>query len=123
MRRLCVGVIFVGLMMSQTALAQTDNHAVLQAVAAIELTEEQKGPFGEVMQVFFADVRNGVRRELQKVNGRDKSRAIKKRIAEQFEELDTPVAEILRHDQWLAYLRYKKAIADHMRENGVVARR
>ena len=117
-------LLMIGLTTVTPALAvEEPNDAVLRAVAAIQLTEEQQGPFGEVMQEFFGDVRNAVRRELQRNTGRDKRKAIQKRIAMLFEKLDEPVGEILTQDQWIPYLMYKQAVADHIRENGVVARR
>ena len=40
-----------------------------------------------------------------------------------FEQLDEPVSEILRKDQWVPYLMYKKAVANQVRGNSGGKRR
>ncbi len=86
----------------------TDEHQknLLIAIQAVQLTEEQKAPFGKVIQSFFEDIQRVIRKEYERNHPRMAER-LKKKITKLYEELDGPAMEILRDDQWFAFQNYK----------------
>ena len=80
---------------------------------AIGLDKDQRPAFGAQMQAFSGDLQSAVGR-IMRGRSTDKPRAIKKRVKSLFKKLDEPMKSIVREDQWLRYLVYKKAYADFM---------
>ena len=84
---------------------------IIAALMEINLDAEQKPKFGAVMVDYSGKIQSSINKVMRS-RKTDKPRLIKRKVKSLFKELDEPMKEILRDEQWPAYLKYKKIYGD-----------
>lgn len=114
------GMLILATSASQAAEATLgpEHKNLLATIQAIQLTDEQKAPFGGVIQTFFGDIKRAMYRDYRGATGKRREKKVKQAITRLYEELDEPIRKILRNDQWIAYMYYKGALNEFLLAQG-----
>jgi hypothetical protein len=84
-----------------------------EAMIAIRLEGDKKTEFSVMMRRLNRDINDSIRKERMRNAGTMSARELEKRmkrsIKRHYKKLDDPANDILREDQWDAYLAYKEA--------------
>lgn len=83
---------------------------LVEALVAINLDKEQRGPFGAELRKYSADLQASIKR-ITRGRNPDQPRSIKRKTRSLTKTMDKAMRKILREDQWLAYEAYKVKFA------------
>lgn len=94
----------------QSAVNGGVSPELVQALLAINLDKEQRGPFGAELRKYSAKLQSAISR-ITRRSTPDQDRDIKRKTRSLTKSMDKAMRKILREDQWPAYEAYKGEFA------------
>ena len=104
-----LGILILVIAFGANAASDVDPN---DAMIAIRLEGDQKTEFSVMMRRLNRDINDSIRKERMRNAGTMSARELEKRmkrsIKRHYKKLDNPAKDILREDQWDAYLAFKE---------------